>query len=168
MGCQEVKKMYQALSNHKDKEIRYSDFLAAMVSKRIGFNDTLFQDCFNRFDVSNSGYITADSLREVLGNKVHGQRVENLLSEVNSKHRGQVSYHEFAAYMNNQPLHLRGDENIHDPVDFKDHAQHIPDFMTSLWQSVVTVPIPMSAAMAALTCAALLSKGKTASIGPLR
>lgn len=130
---QEVNRTYRALSDHKDHEIHYSDFLAAMVSKRIGLNEELLQECFSRFDVDNTGYITAENMRSVLGDRFHGQRVESLLREVDTKDNGRVSYHEFASYMGKTPLHLHGDEHLPDPITHpRDHGHLFPDFYHSL------------------------------------
>lgn len=106
----EVKRAFEALAVHEDKEIHYSDFLAAMLSGKKLFNDELLQDTFRRFDADDSGYITVDNMRQVLGNKYNGLSVEALFREVDHFHHGRVSYHEFASYMNGKPLHLHGDE----------------------------------------------------------
>merc|ERR1719350_1854445 len=77
----ETMKVFDALDSNNDEEIHYSDFLAAMVSSRIALHDDLLQQTFMRFDTDNSGYITVENLREVLGNTFEGEKVEVLVQE---------------------------------------------------------------------------------------
>eukprot|EP00440_Ansanella_granifera_P063715 gb/GFBE01069078.1/.p1 GENE.gb/GFBE01069078.1/~~gb/GFBE01069078.1/.p1 ORF type:complete len:387 (+),score=100.35 gb/GFBE01069078.1/:1-1161(+) len=101
---------FQALdANHKD-EINYHEFLAAMVSTRIALHDDLLKESFRRFDTDNSGYITVDNLREVLGETFEGHEVEQLLSEADLRHDGRISYEEWIEY-------LRGADAKGDHVD---------------------------------------------------
>eukprot|EP00403_Amphidinium_massartii_P015291 CAMPEP_0178428868 /NCGR_PEP_ID=MMETSP0689_2-20121128/30506_1 /TAXON_ID=160604 /ORGANISM="Amphidinium massartii, Strain CS-259" /LENGTH=539 /DNA_ID=CAMNT_0020050667 /DNA_START=67 /DNA_END=1686 /DNA_ORIENTATION=- len=78
----EVKQTFEALSIHHDKEIHFSDFLAAMVSTRIEVTDELLREAFRKFDTDDTGFITVDDLRVVLGDKFNGERVEQLHKEV--------------------------------------------------------------------------------------
>eukprot|EP00931_Biecheleriopsis_adriatica_P055042 TRINITY_DN32465_c0_g1_i1.p1 TRINITY_DN32465_c0_g1~~TRINITY_DN32465_c0_g1_i1.p1 ORF type:complete len:627 (+),score=159.20 TRINITY_DN32465_c0_g1_i1:41-1882(+) len=94
-----IEKAFQALdANHKD-EINYHEFLAAMVSSRIALHDDLLKVTFNRFDTDNSGFITADNLREVLGETFEGEQVEQLMKEADFTHDGKISYEEWIRYL---------------------------------------------------------------------
>jgi calcium-dependent protein kinase len=96
----EILQVFQALDYNHDQEIHYSDFLAAMVDAyRIDVNDEVLSDAFRRFDADNSGYITAENLRDVLGSKVEGERVESFIEEADSDFDGKLSFAEFAAYL---------------------------------------------------------------------
>eukprot|EP00927_Polykrikos_kofoidii_P023661 TRINITY_DN21720_c0_g1_i1.p1 TRINITY_DN21720_c0_g1~~TRINITY_DN21720_c0_g1_i1.p1 ORF type:complete len:598 (-),score=126.18 TRINITY_DN21720_c0_g1_i1:258-2051(-) len=106
----DVKKAFEALDTHHDQEIHYSDFLAAMVSKRIGINDEHLFEAFRKFDTHDAGIITLEDLREVLGDRVDGERVESFLHEVDPLDRGYITYHEFSSYVTGRPLHWHGDE----------------------------------------------------------
>jgi serine/threonine protein kinase len=108
----EAKRAFNALDSSHHQEIHYSDFLAAMINKRVDMNDELIHEAFRKFDVDDSGYITADNLKEVLGEKFEGQKVCELLNEADTKHLGRLSYHEFASYLTGKELHLHGDEGI--------------------------------------------------------
>eukprot|EP00928_Gymnodinium_smaydae_P014614 TRINITY_DN15382_c0_g2_i2.p1 TRINITY_DN15382_c0_g2~~TRINITY_DN15382_c0_g2_i2.p1 ORF type:complete len:569 (+),score=133.85 TRINITY_DN15382_c0_g2_i2:122-1828(+) len=109
----EVKKTFEALDTHKDHEIHYSDFLAAMVGhNEIALNDEHVYDAFRRFDTHSAGYITVDNLREVLGDRFDGERVESILREVDPLNLGHITYHEFGSYVRGRPLHLHGDEVV--------------------------------------------------------
>lgn len=112
LPCSEAKKAFNALDSSHHKEIHYSDFLAAMISKRVEMNEELIHEAFRKFDVDDSGYITSDNLKEVLGEKFEGQKVCDILNEADTKHAGRLSYHEFASYLTGKELHLHGDEGI--------------------------------------------------------
>jgi calcium-dependent protein kinase len=106
----ELKKAFHALDTHHDKEIHYSDFLAAMLSTQIGINDEHVYEAFRKFDTHDAGYITVEDLREVLGDTVEGERVESFIWEADPLRQGYITYHEFVSYVRGRPLHLHGDE----------------------------------------------------------
>lgn len=110
--AKEMKVAFQALSVKGGKGIQYSDFLAAMVSSRIALSNELLQDCFQKFDVTASGFITTDNLVEVLGDKFNGIPTETMLDDVDTLHDGKMCWHEFACFMKGKQLRLRGDEFI--------------------------------------------------------
>jgi calcium-dependent protein kinase len=100
----EVLKVFSALDYNNDKEIHYSDFLAAMVNSHIDLSDELLQDAFRRLDADGSGYITAENLRLVLGSKVKGDRMEAFIAEADQNRDGRLSLQEFIAYLTGAPL----------------------------------------------------------------
>jgi Ca2+-binding EF-hand superfamily protein len=106
----EAKRAFNALDSSHHKEIHYSDFLAAMITKRVDMNEDLIHEAFRKFDTDDSGYITAENLREVIGDTFEGLKVEKLLSEADTLHHGRLSYHEFASYLKGQEMHFLGDE----------------------------------------------------------
>jgi len=95
----EFLKVFQALDYNHDQEIHYSEFLAAMLATQIQVNDEALTDAFRRFDVNHAGYITAENLRDVLGHKVDGQKVEAFIREADQNKDGVLSFAEFAAYV---------------------------------------------------------------------
>jgi len=103
----ETMKMFEALDSNNDETIHYSDFLAAMLNTRIAMHDDLLRSAFKRFDADASGYITADNLREVLGDDYEGEKVETLLKEADLLNDNRISYAEFEAFLRDVPLDLR-------------------------------------------------------------
>lgn len=101
---EETLQIFNAMDTNHDEEIHYSDFLAAMVSTRIALHDNLLKSTFKKFDTDNSGYITPDNLREVLGETFEGDRVEKLMSEADLLKDGRISYPEFVSYLRGDPL----------------------------------------------------------------
>lgn len=119
-----LEKAFRALdANHKD-EVNYHEFLAAMVSSRIALHDHLLKVAFRRFDVDNSGSITVENLREVLGETFEGNEVQNLLSELNLKNDGAISYEEWIQYLKGglgdvQPHHADAAARVIDTMEKK-------------------------------------------------
>ena len=50
---------------------------------------------FRRFDTDNSGCITVQNLKEVLGETFEGHEIDSLLAELNLKQGGAISYEEW-------------------------------------------------------------------------
>jgi len=96
---QETKEIFEAMDTNHDDEIHYNDFLAAMVSTRIAVHDDLLKQAFKKFDVDNTGYITVENLKEVLGEHHEGEEVEQLMKEADFTHDGRISYNEFVSYI---------------------------------------------------------------------
>lgn len=101
---EETKAVFDALDSNHDEEIHYSDFLAAMVSTRIALHDDLLRSAFKKFDTDNSGYITKENLREVLGDVYEGEKVDAFVAEADQLKDGRISYGEFVAYLRGDPL----------------------------------------------------------------
>lgn len=100
---QEVRRAFVALDAHRDGEIHYSDFLAAMIlCGQVHVCEGHIRETFRKFDSRDAGYITADNLREVWGDQIDGQPVESLFLEVDVRQSGRVSYPEFAEYINGE------------------------------------------------------------------
>ncbi|CAE7886108.1 CPK12, partial [Symbiodinium sp. KB8] len=99
MKSEEATKIFQALDTTQTDEIHYSEFLAAMVSTRIALHDDLLLATFKRFDKDNSGRITVENLREVLGETFEGNAVENIMLEADLTGSGDISYEEWIQYL---------------------------------------------------------------------
>mmetsp|Transcript_74030 Transcript_74030/g.194173 ORF Transcript_74030/g.194173 Transcript_74030/m.194173 type:complete len:560 (-) Transcript_74030:106-1785(-) len=95
----QVQQIFDALDTGNTDVIHYTEFLAAMVSTRIAMHDDLLKTTFQRFDVDNTGYITVENLRVVLGDSFSGDEVENLIKEADANGDGQLSYDEFFTYL---------------------------------------------------------------------
>jgi calcium-dependent protein kinase len=128
----QVKPIFEALDTSNNEEIHYTEFLAAMVSTRISMHDDLLMQTFQRFDVDNSGFITIDNLRVVLGESFSGADLEKLIAEADFAKDGRISYAEFIAYLKEDGAdgHLEAAAKIVDTERAKDQA---PAFGTLAW-----------------------------------
>lgn len=112
----EAKQIFEALDSSHDEEVNYTDFLAAMLTQHIELHDDMLQQAFSRFDHDKTGYITVESLKNVLGDSFEGQDVSALLKEADQLNDGRVSYAEFVSYIKGSPLdnHLEAAAKIVD------------------------------------------------------
>jgi len=86
-----------------NSEIRYSEFLAAMVPSKVALNDDLLQLSFRRFDECGSGRIFPQDLRRVVGNSFDGVDVDALMYEVSYMKDRSISYPEFVDLIQGSP-----------------------------------------------------------------
>lgn len=118
----EAEVLFQRIDADNDHEIAYSEFLAATLQSRVGLHEDIIRNTFHRFDVDESGVITPDNLRELLGDSFEGCDVEGLISEADTNGDGVISYEEFIAY-----LHKYDGEETPKGVWKKDMAHNIID-----------------------------------------
>lgn len=109
----QVKPIFAALDTAQNDEIHYSEFLAAMCSTRIAMHDELLRQTFSRFDADNTGFISVDNLRTVLGDSFSGAEVEKLIQEADTTKDGKISYDEFIAYLKSGDDDDQGGEKTH-------------------------------------------------------
>mmetsp|Transcript_95098 Transcript_95098/g.188392 ORF Transcript_95098/g.188392 Transcript_95098/m.188392 type:complete len:542 (+) Transcript_95098:17-1642(+) len=96
---EEVQQILDAMDPDQDEEICYSSFLAAMMSTKIKLHDEILMATFKKFDTDRKGYITANNLRQVLGDRVAGVKVKTLLTDLDLSQHNQISYPEFETYL---------------------------------------------------------------------
>jgi len=99
-----TQRIFDALDTNHDMTIHYNDFLAAMLDTRIDLHEGLLRSTFSKFDIDDSGYITAGELREVVGGSFDGGSVDDLISEADADEDGKISYIDFVAFIRRKAL----------------------------------------------------------------
>jgi len=94
----EIEVLFSCLDTDHDDEIEYSEFLAAALLGRVQVHEDLLRKTFSRFDKHETGMITADDLRSVLGEHFDGAEMEELIREADTSGNGCVDYDEFLDY----------------------------------------------------------------------
>jgi calcium-dependent protein kinase len=102
----DVVTIFDSVDANHDKEIHYSEFLAAMLSSRIELNDKLLDNTFRNFDKDLTGYITVENLHECFGEDFEGVRVDSLIKEADVLKDGKISFPEFKAYVRGTPIDI--------------------------------------------------------------
>lgn len=103
---QQAVDIFHALDSGHHDEVHYSEFLAAMCSTRIALHDDLLKLTFRRFDTDNSGFITIENLKEVLGgDNYEGVDVNQMLKEADVGQDGKISLEDFVNYMRHPEIH---------------------------------------------------------------
>lgn len=95
MSESEVRQIFGALDSNCQKEIRYSDFLAAMLYHEYALHEDVLRAAFNKLRGADSGEIGAEELRHYLGDSFENEAVETLICEADSNNDGFVSYDDF-------------------------------------------------------------------------
>lgn len=91
-----------------EEEINYSEFIAAILDKKVYLNREKLYTVFKHFDIDNSNFITKENLKEVMargGRKITTEALENWLNEIDLKKNGKLSFEEFYEMMKNEEIH---------------------------------------------------------------
>ncbi|CAF0860132.1 unnamed protein product [Adineta ricciae] len=93
-------KIMKEMDTDGNGSVEFDEFVKVMrkVYER-NFTDEEMRKAFACFDVDNSGYITVNELREVLGRLNHNvteYRINEVLGEIDTDHDGKISFDEFA------------------------------------------------------------------------
>ena len=78
-------------------EIQYCEFLAATIEATSAISEERLAEAFDRLDSDDSGYISADNLRELLGSHIPQEEINAIIKEVDLTKDNQISYPEFLA-----------------------------------------------------------------------
>eukprot|EP00446_Apocalathium_sp_SHHI-4_P014599 CAMPEP_0177217832 /NCGR_PEP_ID=MMETSP0367-20130122/35492_1 /TAXON_ID=447022 ORGANISM="Scrippsiella hangoei-like, Strain SHHI-4" /NCGR_SAMPLE_ID=MMETSP0367 /ASSEMBLY_ACC=CAM_ASM_000362 /LENGTH=360 /DNA_ID=CAMNT_0018667423 /DNA_START=9 /DNA_END=1091 /DNA_ORIENTATION=+ len=116
----EAERIFKSIDKNNDNEIAYTEFLAAACVGRVKVHEDLLRKTFSKFDTHQSGKVSADDLKLVLGDEFEGVKMESLISQVDANHDGSVDYEEFITYFHK---HENESADVFDP-DSEKH-QHI-------------------------------------------
>ena len=101
MGVAELdaptKEVFAKLDHDRSGEVHYHEFLAATLEAHELLNEEVLQDTFDRMDHDDSGVISRENLRSLLGSRASDELVETLMQEGDLKRNGHVDYEEFSS-----------------------------------------------------------------------
>jgi hypothetical protein len=75
--------------------INYTEFLAAALETQGTIAEYRLAEAFDLMDVDDSGYISRDNLKHILGDHTDERYIDNLIAEADFKRDGRISYEEF-------------------------------------------------------------------------
>ncbi|CAD7937095.1 unnamed protein product [Amoebophrya sp. A120] len=101
-----IQDVFEELDLNGDNHVYFSDFLTAIVSKRLTADndDALIRATFDRFDVDNSGEISISNLQNLFGPEFRNVKVEDMIKEADLNGDQLISFDEFKSF-----LKARGD-----------------------------------------------------------
>jgi hypothetical protein len=73
----------------------YTEFVAATLEAHGHIEEERVAEAFDRLDSDDTGFISKDNLREILGKDANATEIDQLISEFDSDNDGQLSYKEF-------------------------------------------------------------------------
>lgn len=98
---EEVERIMSIADADGSGEIDYSEFVVATMDKKKLLSNEKLETAFNLFDKDNSGSISADEIKDVLGvGKNIDEKVWNdIVMEVDGNGDGEISFSEFKTMM---------------------------------------------------------------------
>jgi rubrerythrin len=87
--------MYLFQDVNRNNVINYTEFLAACLETQGTIEEYRLAEAFDQIDEDDSGFITAENLRRILGENGNEAYIEKLMSEADYKKDGRISYEEF-------------------------------------------------------------------------
>lgn len=94
-----IKEIFDAVDHDNTGKISYTEFVAAMLEGTGFVQEDELADAFDRLDSDDSGQITKENLRGLLGNQFSKELVEEMISDGDFKQNGSVDYDEFKRMM---------------------------------------------------------------------
>ena len=76
-----TKEVFAKLDHDRSGEVHYHEFLAATLEAHELLNEEVLQDTFDRMDHDDSGVISRENLRSLLGSRASDELVETLMQE---------------------------------------------------------------------------------------
>lgn len=100
----EVDMLWEQADVDGSGEIDYTEWSLATANKEALLTEKRLKQAFSLFDIDNSGFITADELRQVMNPLITGQKTtddewKKLIEEVDENGDGQISFDEFKSLM---------------------------------------------------------------------
>ena len=92
---EEIKLLFQNVDLGNDGRIYYTEFLAATLGAHGRIFEERLAGAFDRLDSDDTGYISRDNLREILGTDYTEEKVDQLLKEGDLTGDGKISFEEF-------------------------------------------------------------------------
>jgi len=104
---EDVESLFKSVDVGNENEIYYLEFLAATLEARGRITEERLADAFDRLDSDDSGYISRQNFRQILGKEYSDQKVDQFLNEADEDGDGQISFSEFLEFFRkDQKEHL--------------------------------------------------------------
>jgi len=101
ISSEEAQALFESLDTDKDQQIEYTEFLAAALIGRVKAHEDVLRKTFSRFDRNQSGHISIQDLRLILGDAFEPGDFEDMIREVDTSGDGKIDYDEFIAFVLN-------------------------------------------------------------------
>ena len=97
MDKADIEKMFDSVDTDGSGFIEYSEFIIASMNEKNVLTNEKLQAAFKMFDKDNSGSISADEIKQVLGfgQSLSEQAVNDIIKQVDENGDGEISFEEF-------------------------------------------------------------------------
>jgi calcium-dependent protein kinase len=86
---EEIERIFQSMDAYGDGTVAYTEFLAALLEGHLNITEDRIADAFEQIDISETGSITKEDLRLLLGKDFSSDYVENMIKQVDLDQSGQ-------------------------------------------------------------------------------
>ena len=95
----EIESIFRGMDVDESGKIGYTEFLAATVEAHGVAKEEELLEAFDRLDADDSGYISAENLKDILGSAYDAVEVRTMIAEADIKQNGKIDVEEFLALM---------------------------------------------------------------------
>lgn len=92
---EDLRKMFYSVDVNKNNVINYTEFLAACLEAQGELEEHRLAEAFDLIDSDDSGYISRENLRQILGKNRDDKSIDALIAEADVDRNGRISYQEF-------------------------------------------------------------------------
>ena len=92
---EEIENIFNSIDVGADGEIHYLEFLAATLQAHGRITEERLAEAFDRIDSDDSGVISKQNLRELLGTDYSDKKIDEMLKEVDMNNDGGITFDEF-------------------------------------------------------------------------
>jgi len=93
----ELNRLFDAIDLDGSGQIKYTEFLAATIEAHGDLDENRIAEAFDRLDSDDSGFISLENLRELLGEDIPEHRLNAIIQEADLTEDNRISYPEFLA-----------------------------------------------------------------------
>jgi EF-hand domain pair len=87
---------------NKNGHIQYTEFLAATLEAHGYIEEARIAEAFDRLDADNTGFISKDDLKELLGKEYTKDLAHELIRDADDNNDGKISFQEFLYFFRRQ------------------------------------------------------------------
>ena len=91
----DVEKVFRQIDVNRNNVINYTEFLAACLEAQGELEEFRLAEAFDLMDSDDSGYISRDNLRQILGAQTDEKFIDRMIAEADFDKNGKISYAEF-------------------------------------------------------------------------
>ncbi|KAL3935778.1 MAG: hypothetical protein SGBAC_008767 [Bacillariaceae sp.] len=92
---EELEFMFQALDLDCTGKVHYSEFLAGSLEAHGNIDESRIAEAFDRLDSDDSGFITAENLRDFIGHNISLEYFYSIIEEADQTKNHKIDYQEF-------------------------------------------------------------------------
>ena len=92
---EEVEKIFRSVDMNRNNVINYTEFLAACLEAQGDLEEYRLAEAFDIMDSDDSGFISRENLRKILGEQCNERFIDALIAEADFTKNGKISYDEF-------------------------------------------------------------------------